>query len=98
MIEEITIPINDDLRRVGVRSIVVGHSDMTHNYYLVIDGVPNVRVFIFFENYYNLSVGTFRVLYKRVSCPIQSVAQVTGFVEENPLLFKNAIRKLRGGH
>ncbi len=98
MLTEITIPINDNLRGLGVRSIVVGHSDMTKNNYLAIDGAPNIRVNIYFKNYYDLPVGRFRVLNKRGSCPIQRVLEVTGFVEDNPVLFKNTIKKLRGGH
>ena len=97
MLKEIAIPINDDLRISGVRSIIFGHSDITNNYYVVIEIVLNVRINIYIENDYDLSVGTRKVLSHLVSCPIQTVLEVTRLVEDNPALFKNAIRKLRDG-
>jgi hypothetical protein len=97
VIKEIPIPINDDLRRLGVHSIVVGHSDMTDNYYLVIDIVIDVRFNIDIKNDYYLPGKTSRILSHKISCPIHKVLDVTGYVEDNPVLFKNAIRKLRDG-
>lgn len=96
MLKEIEIPINDDLRALGVRSIIVDHSDMTDNYYLVIDGVLTVRVNIYIKNDYDLPVGIYSVHCQRVTCPIHTFLDVKGFVEDNPVLFKNAIKKLGG--
>ena len=98
MLAEITIPINDDLTGLSACSIIVGHSGVTDNYYLVIDIVLNVKFNIYIKNGHGLSVGTSNILSQRISFPIHSILQITGFVEENPLLFKSAFKELGGGY
>jgi len=96
MIHEITIPINSEIEELGVNTIKIGISDVSKRTYCIIEGVPHVRVFTYFKDYYELHIGIFRVLNKRATCPFHTLCRVTVYVEDNYRLFYNAIGKLRG--
>jgi hypothetical protein len=96
LIHEIIIPIDSDINELGVIAIKLGISDMTYKTYFMIEGAPEVRLFIYFKRHDDMVDGIYEVLHKRDSCPDYALTGLIRFVECNFRLFNNAIRELEG--
>lgn len=95
MKDEIDIPINSNIRSIGVARMNLNFDKGLNEYSFFIAGACRVQVLVFYDNINDIIIGSVEQLNENTLCPLADRYQIISFIVNNRYLIENRLLQLK---